>query len=211
VLISSDKGYNCTLVNVCTARSEVGFKVKSRWPHGLPKISALHSMKRIAVLASVLYCVSAFAIPVPCNPTNANGLRSHPALQQWLEQRSTTTTRAALALRGGAKQKQPFVAASTAAGNDNDDAAAEQGGTSSMTASTFNLAKNIIGGGMLALPAGMAAGSGTGFVPAIALMTGTCLLSAYTFVLVGKSVAHTRAKSFKDLWAKTIGEDHLFI
>jgi solute carrier family 38 (sodium-coupled neutral amino acid transporter), member 11 len=102
------------------------------------------------------------------------------------------------------------VAASTAAGSD-DAGAAEQGGTSSMTASTFNLAKNIIGGGMLALPAGMAAGSGTGFVPAIALMTGTCLLSAYTFVLVGKSVAHTRAKSFKDLWAKTIGKDRLLM
>ncbi|KAG5190219.1 transmembrane amino acid transporter protein-domain-containing protein [Tribonema minus] len=74
-----------------------------------------------------------------------------------------------------------------------------------MTASTFNLAKNIIGGGMLALPAGMAAGRGTGYAPAFALMAATCVLSAYTFVLVGKSVDATGARSFKDLWAKTIG------
>ena len=54
--------------------------------------------------------------------------------------------------------------------------------------------------------AGMAAGGGTGFVPALSLAGGICALSAYTFVLVGKSCAVTKSKNFKDLWARTIGE-----
>jgi len=87
----------------------------------------------------------------------------------------------------------------------------ENTGKSTITASTFNLAKNIIGGGMLALPAGMAAGGGTGLIPAFALVLSTCILSAYTFVLLGKSVQYTKAASFKDLWAKTIGSHSAWV
>lgn len=51
---------------------------------------------------------------------------------------------------------------------------------------------------MLALPAGLAAGAGTGYLPAYLLLAFSALSSAYTFVLVGRSVEATKARSFKE-------------
>ena len=58
----------------------------------------------------------------------------------------------------------------------------------SSTASIFSLTKNIVGAGILCLAAGMAAGRGTGFVPAVALVLFSCALSTYSFHLVGRVV-----------------------
>lgn len=77
--------------------------------------------------------------------------------------------------------------------------------------SSVALAKNIIGGGMLALPAGMAASKGTGFVPALALTAFSATASAYTFAVIGAAVEHTGATDFKDLWGRTIGRKSAWI
>ncbi|EWM22597.1 Amino acid transporter, transmembrane [Nannochloropsis gaditana] len=84
-------------------------------------------------------------------------------------------------------------------------------GTSSSVASMVNLAKNIIGGGMLALPAGLAAGAGTGYIPAYLLLAFSAVSSAYTFVLVGRSVEATRSRSFKEAWSRTVGPAHAWV
>mmetsp|Transcript_34934 Transcript_34934/g.44833 ORF Transcript_34934/g.44833 Transcript_34934/m.44833 type:complete len:578 (-) Transcript_34934:580-2313(-) len=78
-------------------------------------------------------------------------------------------------------------------------------GTSSMAISLLNLTKNIIGGGMLALPAGMVAGGGTGVGAAAILLVLSASLSAYTFFNIGQSCNRTNAISFKALWTKTLG------
>ncbi|CAM9286633.1 unnamed protein product [Heterosigma akashiwo] len=79
-------------------------------------------------------------------------------------------------------------------------------GKMSMAASIFNLSKNIIGGGMLALPAGMAAGKGTGWLSAVALVAASGLGSAYTFYLIGKCAHYTKSPDFRTLWDRTLGE-----
>ncbi len=84
-------------------------------------------------------------------------------------------------------------------------------GTSSLTASIVNLAKNIIGGGMLALPAGLAAGAGTGYLPAYLLLAFSAISSAYTFILVGRSVEATRSRSFKEAWSRTVGPGQAWV
>merc|ERR1711862_339592 len=66
---------------------------------------------------------------------------------------------------------------------------------------TFNLVKNIVGGGVLSLSAGLAAG--TGFLPAafFAILLGT--LSGYMFSLVGRICSATGQSTFKGLGEAT--------
>ena len=73
-------------------------------------------------------------------------------------------------------------------------------GTMSEGAATVSLFKTIVGGGILALPAGMAAGTGTGVAPAVAIVALHAALSAYTYSLVGRAVAKTGAANFGELW-----------
>jgi len=81
----------------------------------------------------------------------------------------------------------------------------------SKTASVISLTKNIVGAGMLALPAGMAAGKGTGSVPALLLVGFSCFLSTYCFNLVGRCVEATGAKDFRELWSLTVGKDSAWL
>lgn len=78
-------------------------------------------------------------------------------------------------------------------------------GTMSVSASSVSLMKNIVGGGLLALPAGMAAAQGTGFAPAIGVCTLSAILSGYTYWSIGEAVQATGATDFKTLWEKTLG------
>jgi hypothetical protein len=52
---------------------------------------------------------------------------------------------------------------------------------------------------MLALPAGLAAGAGTGYVPAFGLLAFSAVSCAYTFILVGRAVEVTKSSSFKEV------------
>eukprot|EP00639_Heterosigma_akashiwo_P032867 CAMPEP_0194715558 /NCGR_PEP_ID=MMETSP0296-20130528/7322_1 /TAXON_ID=39354 /ORGANISM="Heterosigma akashiwo, Strain CCMP2393" /LENGTH=233 /DNA_ID=CAMNT_0039615491 /DNA_START=65 /DNA_END=762 /DNA_ORIENTATION=- len=81
----------------------------------------------------------------------------------------------------------------------------EVASTMSMTAAIFSLAKVLIGAGMLALPGGMAAGKGTGLIPAAIIMAFSALASAYTFYIIGISLHATKTKTFKELMVATRG------
>jgi len=87
----------------------------------------------------------------------------------------------------------------------------ETAGTMSDTAAVVSLFKTIVGGGILALPAGMAAGRGTGVWPGLGILALHASVSAYTYALVGRSVAKTGARSFNELWARAFGEESAWI
>ncbi|CAM9390153.1 unnamed protein product, partial [Phaeothamnion confervicola] len=75
-----------------------------------------------------------------------------------------------------------------------------------MTSSVFNLVKNIMGAGMLSLPAGVAAFSDakSSILPATAIIAVLGTISAYTFSLIGRSCSETAAESYEQSWARTV-------
>lgn len=83
---------------------------------------------------------------------------------------------------------------------------AARGGDSTITASTFNLAKSIIGAGVLSLPSGIAffANDPKATIPAGVICALMGVLSAYSFSLIGKTCEQTKANSFQDAWAKSV-------
>lgn len=76
----------------------------------------------------------------------------------------------------------------------------------SMATSTFNLAKSIIGAGVLSLPSGVAfySDSPTALVPAGLISLTMGLLAAYGFSLIGKACDQHKVDSFQDAWAKSV-------
>ena len=91
---------------------------------------------------------------------------------------------------------------------------AEAGGAavaskSSVTSSTLNLAKNIVGAGVLSLPAGIAACSASkkAAVPACGLIAGLGLISAYCFALVGRACAATGTTTYRGAWESAVDKD----
>ncbi|KAH8065600.1 hypothetical protein JL721_8153 [Aureococcus anophagefferens] len=89
-------------------------------------------------------------------------------------------------------------------------AAVARGGASaksSVPASTLNLAKNIVGSGVLALPAGVAAYSSArgASAPACLLIAALGAVSAYCFRLVGRACAATGTSTYRGAWEKTVG------
>ena len=85
------------------------------------------------------------------------------------------------------------------------------GGAMTETQATVSLFKTIVGGGILALPAGMAAGRGTGVLPGLLILALHAGASAYTYSLVGRSVAKTRSKTFSELWSAAFGKETSWI
>ncbi|CAM9219633.1 unnamed protein product [Choristocarpus tenellus] len=77
-----------------------------------------------------------------------------------------------------------------------------------MAQSIFNLVKNVMGAGMLSLPSGVAAFSDSrnAVVPAGAIVAILGALSAYTFSLIGRSCAESKAESYEQSWARSVGE-----
>lgn len=104
--------------------------------------------------------------------------------------------------RGGASKKKKVVAApkTTTEG-------------ASIPSHVFNLVKGIVGVGVLSLPAGIAAfGDAPGAViPATALIALIGILSGFGFFLIGKVCAYTGATSYRDAWAKSVGESTSWI
>lgn len=78
----------------------------------------------------------------------------------------------------------------------------------SVASSTMNLIKTILGTGVLALPAGVAAVSNMpiALVPASILMFVLGVLSAYTFQVYGRLTHETQAESMGEIWEKTVGK-----
>lgn len=83
---------------------------------------------------------------------------------------------------------------------------AELGGDATLSTSTFNLAKNIIGAGVLSLPSGVAliSDSTAALVPSSGLTILMGLVSAYSFSLIGRACAQHKTDSFQDTWAKSV-------
>eukprot|EP00629_Pelagomonadales_sp_RCC1024_P006173 CAMPEP_0119260074 /NCGR_PEP_ID=MMETSP1329-20130426/633_1 /TAXON_ID=114041 /ORGANISM="Genus nov. species nov., Strain RCC1024" /LENGTH=457 /DNA_ID=CAMNT_0007259489 /DNA_START=45 /DNA_END=1418 /DNA_ORIENTATION=+ len=85
---------------------------------------------------------------------------------------------------------------------------AVEGSKSSVTTSTLNLAKNIVGSGVLALPAGVAACSTArkASLPACGLIAVLGAISAYCFALVGRACEATGTNSYRTAWEASVGE-----
>jgi amino acid permease len=73
--------------------------------------------------------------------------------------------------------------------------------------STINLAKNIVGAGMLSMPAGVAAFSGSPYavMPAVLLTLVFAMSSAYAFVLLGELCQSTGENTYQGAWARLFG------
>jgi sodium-coupled neutral amino acid transporter 11 len=87
------------------------------------------------------------------------------------------------------------------------------GTSSTVVAASFGLIKAMMGSGMLALPAGLAAVSDypSALLPATVVMAIMAVLSAYTFSLYGRLTDQTQAKSLGDLWKKVMKQDQSVI
>ncbi|GMH89492.1 hypothetical protein TrVE_jg5671 [Triparma verrucosa] len=71
----------------------------------------------------------------------------------------------------------------------------------------FNLVKNIVGAGVLSLPAGVAAFGNhpTALLPAAGLILFIGTLSAYCFSLIGRVCSMTGATTYRGCWDKSVG------
>ena len=85
--------------------------------------------------------------------------------------------------------------------------AAQPAGSMAPTTAVVNLAKNIVGSGVLALAAGVAAYSGAGIavLPALGIMLALCGLSCYSFSVIGRVGADAGAGTYKETWASVFG------
>ncbi|GKY97155.1 hypothetical protein MPSEU_000673900 [Mayamaea pseudoterrestris] len=80
-------------------------------------------------------------------------------------------------------------------------------GGASISNEIFNLAKAVVGVGVLSLPAGIAAfgDSPSALIPALGAIALIGVLSAYGFYLIGKVCAYTGATSYKSAWERSVG------
>lgn len=85
-------------------------------------------------------------------------------------------------------------------------ATSSEGGEATIATSTFNLAKSIIGAGVLSLPSALAFFSDEKAVllPGGLLIVVMGLLSAYTFSLIGQACAQHKVKSYQEAYAKSV-------
>eukprot|EP00971_Amphidinium_carterae_P349197 6490892-Amphidinium_carterae.1 len=73
--------------------------------------------------------------------------------------------------------------------------------------SSFNLVKNLVGSGVLALPSGVAAMSGStnSLTLGCILLSFMAALCGYCFMLLGLLCAALQAESYGNCWSATIG------
>jgi len=90
---------------------------------------------------------------------------------------------------------------------------AEQPAGSTVFTTTMNLAKNIVGSGVLALAAGVGgfSSSPVALVPAMAFLVLLCSLSGYSFSLIARVGDDVGADTYKDVWAKVMGKRSAFL
>jgi len=79
---------------------------------------------------------------------------------------------------------------------------------SSVTQSTVNLVKNIVGAGMLSLPHGVAAVSASpqAVLPSLVLTFLAAVFSAYGFVLIAQACEATGESTYTRVWARSVSE-----
>ena len=105
--------------------------------------------------------------------------------------------------------KHAAVEVVAAAGN----RAVKLGGDATVSSSSFNLAKSIIGAGVLALPSGVAffSDSPAALIPAIIMLTVMGVAAGYTFSLIGKTCAEHNVSTFKEAWSKSVGPNSAWV
>lgn len=83
---------------------------------------------------------------------------------------------------------------------------AKKGGDATIAVSTFNLAKSIVGAGVLSLPSGIAffSDAPNAIIPASLLCAVMGVVAAYSFSLIGQACEQHNASSFQDAWAKSV-------
>ena len=115
---------------------------------------------------------------------------------------TSTSSKPWLGPRGGAAASPSLPVAVSSRGGGESDA-----GAVGLTPSTFNLVKNIVGAGVLSLPAGVAAFSSSkvAVAPACALVMSLGLLSCYCFTLIGRLSAITGASTYRGAIEGTMG------
>eukprot|EP00549_Striatella_unipunctata_P007747 CAMPEP_0118712600 /NCGR_PEP_ID=MMETSP0800-20121206/24927_1 /TAXON_ID=210618 ORGANISM="Striatella unipunctata, Strain CCMP2910" /NCGR_SAMPLE_ID=MMETSP0800 /ASSEMBLY_ACC=CAM_ASM_000638 /LENGTH=460 /DNA_ID=CAMNT_0006617711 /DNA_START=143 /DNA_END=1525 /DNA_ORIENTATION=+ len=106
------------------------------------------------------------------------------------------------------KASKPRVAKLKAASAVADVPSGGGGGTATISNEIFNLVKNIVGAGVLSLPAGIAAfgNAPSALIPASVLIGFFGVMSAYGFSLIGRVCAYTGASSYREAWSKSVGE-----
>jgi len=92
----------------------------------------------------------------------------------------------------------------------------DSGGTASMTSEIFNLIKNIVASGALALPNGMSSAFGylsltQAILYSVMWMTLMGFINAYYFSLIGRVCEMTGSASYRHAWEETVGSTASFI
>mmetsp|Transcript_10660 Transcript_10660/g.16002 ORF Transcript_10660/g.16002 Transcript_10660/m.16002 type:complete len:495 (-) Transcript_10660:116-1600(-) len=128
-----------------------------------------------------------------------NGVLKPAAPKNTKSSSTTTALQAASVASGGAL-------ASEESGNNG-------GGTATIPNEIFNLVKNIVGAGVLSLPAGIASfgNAPSAIIPATALIAVIGAASGYCFSAIGRVCAMENATSYRDAWSKTVGESTSWI
>mmetsp|Transcript_16570 Transcript_16570/g.24854 ORF Transcript_16570/g.24854 Transcript_16570/m.24854 type:complete len:528 (+) Transcript_16570:271-1854(+) len=85
-----------------------------------------------------------------------------------------------------------------------------KGDKASFATSVFNLTNNVAGSGLLTLSAGKASGA-TGWLPSICLCGLLAILSAMTFIMIGRTCELTGEKTFKGLWSQAFGSRRAYL
>ena len=92
-------------------------------------------------------------------------------------------------------------------------AAQEEPASTSLVGPIANLAKNIVGSGVLALAAGIAAFSGSklALLPSMCILLFTGALSAYTYSLIARVGSAVGSSTYRETWTKVFSEKTAFI
>ena len=92
-------------------------------------------------------------------------------------------------------------------------AGAPQSSGTGVTTSVVNLFKNIVGSGVLALAAGVAAfsGSGLALVPSLLILLAVGAASGYTFSTIARVGDAVGASTYRETWLKIYGEKTVFL
>jgi hypothetical protein len=87
------------------------------------------------------------------------------------------------------------------------------GGQASLASSTFNLAKSIVGAGVLSLPAGVAffSDSPSALLPASIICAVFGIVAAYSFSSIGRVCRDTKSHSFQEAWEKTVDKNSAWL
>ena len=158
----------------------------------MARSTALFLLSNLAFGASA---ARAFALPSPLSRILPHGRVNNKDVSKRTQVISSAASAASFT-RGGTIviDPPPPAAIQRGGGGKVADASDEKKGAS-MAASTFNLVNNVAGAGILTLAAGKA--SGTGWIPAVAIVASLGWAASTTFRMIAKACELTGENDFK--------------